>query len=621
MSTAAAQEDEGFIGPVHPLPPEESQRIEDLREQASNTLDKGEFDRARREFEEILKALPYDASAERNAARAADAAGQFEYAAEALEKAHHFEAHKQDPELHYLRGEALFTLGRMEEAFREHRIAELEIGPNPTDRMRKLWLARIYARRGYVVLADRLYESMRPPAPKFDSEVDLNQADAHLMNKDWDGGERVLKRYLALDPKNVRAREMLAWALEANGDLDGELQVRRSLVQDQPTRANDRDYGRALERASNFRASAAEYQAALAAGAPDQVLATSYDRMHYRVTPELAGGFQLRADPQAWAWRLQAGAAMPFGPHYQAGILAWHDSSEDRSVNEVVGPNVLRETGSLTGLGGYALFGTRKGGYLMLGGDGRFATTTGEDTAGVQLYGPQNQISFGGQAELDLPLAGVAEINLHGDLNEQWNDAPVTIHEGGTMSGGTGHIYLFPRNRVVLFDSGAQIRRLTLRPLELGDPSPVGSQTLLWTGVDFNLWTDGAAVMRGESLDDRMVRRTALNDAGVLSYRHFEEFANLPPDFRISLYPHASIDNGTLTVRKALAHGRVGLELHGGIGYDNRQEQFLSQGGGALLIATSWSTRLSVSYDVYHQTAIGLAGTLQIGWITLHADL
>ena len=84
----------------------------------------------------MLKALPHDGPAERDAGRAATAAGQFEYAAEALEKAHHFEGHKPDPELHYLRGEALFTLGRDEEAFREHRIAELEIGPDPEDRMR-----------------------------------------------------------------------------------------------------------------------------------------------------------------------------------------------------------------------------------------------------------------------------------------------------------------------------------------------------------------------------------------------------------------------------------------------------------------------------------------------------
>src|SRR3954453_16212833 len=191
ISGAAAQEDDGFSA-VKPLPPEEAQRVEQERKQATDTLAHGDLDRARRQFEEVLKALPHDGPAERDAGRAASAAGQFEYAAEALEKAHHFEGHKPDPELHYLRGEALFTLGRDERAFREHRIAERELGEAPEARMQKRWLARFYARRGYVVLSHRLYETMQPPPPKFDEEVSFNQADAHLLNKDWEGGARVL---------------------------------------------------------------------------------------------------------------------------------------------------------------------------------------------------------------------------------------------------------------------------------------------------------------------------------------------------------------------------------------------------------------------------------------------
>src|SRR4029077_8506618 len=154
------------------------------------------------------------------------------YAVAALERAHHFEHHTRDPEVHYLRGEALYVLGRDDEAKREHHNAELEFRRTPTARMEKLWLARIYARRGYVVLADRLYQTMLPAPPERDTEVALNQADAHLLNKDWTGGAWLLRRYLALDPKNVRGREMLGWALEAGGDLDGELEVRASLAAD-----------------------------------------------------------------------------------------------------------------------------------------------------------------------------------------------------------------------------------------------------------------------------------------------------------------------------------------------------------------------------------------------------
>ena len=154
----------------------------------------GQFDKARRELEQVLAQMPRDAPAQRDAARAAAAAGQFDYAVAALERAHHFEHHTRDPEIHYLRGEALYVLGRDDEARREHRIAELEIGKTPTDKMEKMWLARIYARRGYVVLADRLYESMLPAPPATDAEVALNQADAHLINEDWTGGAVVLRR-------------------------------------------------------------------------------------------------------------------------------------------------------------------------------------------------------------------------------------------------------------------------------------------------------------------------------------------------------------------------------------------------------------------------------------------
>jgi tetratricopeptide (TPR) repeat protein len=162
--------------------------VDRLRKNAGDDLLNGQFDKARHELEQVLEQMPRDAPAQRDAARAAAAAGQFDYAVAALERAHHFENHTRDPEIHYLRGEALYVLGRDDEARREHHIAELEIGKTPTVKVEKMWLARIYARRGYVVLADRLYESMLPAPPATDAEVALNQADAHLINEDWSGG-------------------------------------------------------------------------------------------------------------------------------------------------------------------------------------------------------------------------------------------------------------------------------------------------------------------------------------------------------------------------------------------------------------------------------------------------
>jgi Flp pilus assembly protein TadD len=596
--------------------------VDRLRKEANDDLLRGQFDRARRELEQVLEVMPRDAPAQRDAARAASAAGQFEYAVVALEKAHHFEHHTADPELHYLRGEALFVLGREAEARREHRIAELEIGKDPTGRMERLWLARIYARRGYVVLADRIYETMLPPPPETDAEVALNQADAHLINEEWAGGARVLRRYLALDPKSVRGREMLAWALEAGGDLDGELETRRSLSDDLPTPDHDRDYGRALERAESFAAARDRYGRALSeeGSHADATLLTSYQRMVYRTTPEVAGGASVRSDPQAWAWRLQAGAALPFGKRNSLGAFAWHDVSNDWHANQVVGSNVLAKTGTVTGLGTQLLLARRSGASLLVGLDARYTTERGTDASGAELLNGKGGFNFGAQAEGAADLSSYAHANIHVDLNEQWNEAPITVHEGGMMSGATGHLYLYPKSRVVLFDGGGQARRLSVSAQGTPD-RPTSSQLLVWGGIDFNLWAVSARVVRAEALDERLVRRVYLNDAGVLAYRHYELVTDSSPDFRITLAPRASIDNGTLILRKALAGGRLGFDIHGGGGYDHIQDHVLVQAGGSFVFAASWSTRLQASYDLARETATGLPGTLQIGWLTFHADI
>jgi Flp pilus assembly protein TadD len=596
--------------------------VERLRSDANKDLLDGQFDRARHELEQVLELMPRDAPAQRDAARAAAAAGQFDYAVAALERAHHFEKHSRDPELHYLRGEALYVLGRDEEARREHHICELEIGTQPTQRMEKLWLARVYARRGYLVLADRLYESMLPAPPAKDTEVSLSQADAHLINEDWSGGARVLQRYRALDPENVRAREMLAWALEADGDLDGELEVRRSLSNDHPSPAHDRDYGRALERAESYAAARDRYARAVAesgAGA-DTALITSYNRMRWRTTPEVAGGGSFRSDPQAWAWRAQAGAALPFGSRHSLAVNAWHDESNDWHANQVVGANVLAKTGTVTGLGAQLLLGRRLERSLLLGADARYETEAGTDASGADLLPSRGGFDFGGQAEGDANITRYAHVNLHLDANEQWNEAPITVHEGGTMTGATGHLYLFPVSHVVLFDGGAQARQLQLSAQGTPD-RPKANQLLVWGGIDFNLWTEPGHTVNAEALDERLVRRVYLVDAGVLAYRHYELVTHADPDFRIALAPRASIDNGTLIVRKALAHGRVGLDVHGGGGYDHLRDHTLFQLGGAFVLAASWRTRLTASYDLAHETATGLPGTLHIGWLTFHADI
>ena len=104
----------------------------------------------------------------------------------------------------------------------------------------------------------------------------------------------------------------------------------------------------------------------------------------------------------------------------------------------------------------------------------------------------------------------------------------------------------------MLFDTGAQVRQLKIAA-EGTPEKPTANQFLGWTGIDFNLWTTPGRVVRAEVLDEKLVRRVYLTDAGVIAYRHYELWTDATPDFRISLAPRASIDNATLIVRKALA--------------------------------------------------------------------
>ena len=355
--------------------------------------------------------------------------------------------------------------------------------------MEKLWLARIYARRGYVVLADRLYESMLPPPPKSDAEVALNQADAHLINEDWTGGARVLRRFLALEPKSLRGREMLAWALEASGDLEGELEVRRSLSDDLPDgRARSRLRPRARAR-GELRGGARPVRAARwrhDRGNPDATLMTSYNgcasapRRRWPPAPRCA---PIHRRGRGGCRRARRCRSAPAALGRSPGTTLRTTGRRTRSS----GPNVLAKAGTVTGLGAHLLLARRSNGSLLVGVDARYATDSGRRRERCRPAVGRRGFHFGAQAKAAAEPVAVRARQLARDLNEQWNEAPITVHEGGTMSGATGRVYLYPKSRVVLIDAGAQVRQLSLS--QQGTPAPPrSSQVLAWAGIDFNLW-------------------------------------------------------------------------------------------------------------------------------------
>jgi tetratricopeptide (TPR) repeat protein len=591
-------------------------RIELLRTDAARELALGNWEQARAVYDRLLAVAPHDAAAQRDAGRAGMAAGDFVYAARVLEQAHHFDGHHRDPELHYLRGEALYALDRLEEARDEHRIAELEIGTGALARMPKLWLARIFARRGDLRRADVLYESLWPNAASPpDAEVALNHADAHLLVKDWVGAERLLRRFLERSPDNLRARQMLAWDLESQGDLPGELVVRARLAVDDPSFEAPRDYGRALERAGDFGGALRSYDAATErTKAPDATLVMARDRMRYRLTPEVAGGLGLRSDPTTTALHLQAGAALPFASRQLVSMSFSHDVARggwpvaSTAVSAVVAALVLS---------------ARWGGTLMLGG-GVWGVSQVPVANGAALQSVPG-LRLGGVGEVDTPIGSVARLDVRGELQNQWTEAPIAVRESGTATGLTGHLFVFPvpSSHAVIIDAGTQARRLTLAPGAAGGGGPSASQLLSWLGADFVVWQNPVNVLRGQALDESLVRQTEVAEGVIFSLRHYELFGRSDPEFnqRLVLLPRSSIDNGSLVFRNPLPGGRFAFELRGGLGYERTRRNLLSQAGLTLSLATGAASRLTASYDVAQETITGLTGRRHTGWVAYHVDI
>ncbi len=600
-------------------PSSDAEDIEAMRDAAQTALDNQDFALAQAEFDRILVLAPHDAAAQRNAGRAAMAAGNFTHGVRVLERSHHFGGHHRDPELHYLRGEGLYALDRQREARAEHRIAELEMGSGPYDRMSSLWLARIHARRGNIALADTIYESLWPFADEPpDAEVAINQAEAHLLVKDWWQAGRVLRRFLERSPNHHRARQMLAWTLEARGDLDAELAVRSHLAADWSSPTVEQEFGRALERAHDDRGAYTAYLRAseLAVG-PEASLVKARERMRDRTTPEVGAMLSTRSDPAATGQHLQAGVAVPFGPRHLASLLGWYDSTNRRFP---------AANASVSAISASLVLATRWGGRLTLAGQMRSL----DRMSALDGQSPQEQggarLAWGETAAVETPLGKLVKVDLRGENDAQWNDASIAVHEGGSVTSLTGHVFVtpIPSTQRFLIDSGAQVRKLRLETLG-GTPAarPTASQTLMWVGADIVLWHDSSRILPGQILDDDLLRNTEIADSVTLSYRHYELYGESDPTFlaRIALVDRSSADIGSLVARTTLDTQWLALAVRAGMGYDRARGRTLSQTGASLFAMVTARSRLMLSYDLARETSVGLAGTRHTGWLTYHADL
>jgi tetratricopeptide (TPR) repeat protein len=581
--------------------------VEAIRVRARQALAEAHFEAARELYGSLLALAPDDPQALREAGLAAQALREFASAADLLKRASELTT-APDPELHYLRGEALWMLGRDAEARDEHVRAMREIGARPTGRLPRLWLARIYGRLGDRAAADEIYDAMIAADPT-DADAALAQAEMDAAAHQWASAERVIRRLLAVSPAHRRALEMLAWIEEARGQLADELAVREALARDSKAPEPVRDYGRALERSGDWAGALTMYRRAerLEGGAVDPILESAMRRMDQRMSIEVAAGALARTDPGADGIGGFTGVAVPFGRAHHLAFGAWHElvSKDGRggSASELVAAL------SLQGVTARAVAGAKLG----------LLTFSGAAADAMSSRSSTSPSVFGGARASG--LGGHVEAALEGEINGLWRESPLAELEGGRIDSVTAHLWANGFGHHLVVETGTQLRRLRLMSEASG--APRGSQALAWAGIDCELWRDFSSQAAGELLDDDLLQPTSRASSLVASLRHYELFATTNEAFsqRMSLADRASIDQASLAAHDVVLDGRLALELRTGLGYDWARRLVVASGGLSAWIATGASSRLSLTFEIAKEAASAFAGERLSGGMTYHVDL
>src|SRR5258705_4047098 len=117
----------------------------------------------------------------------------------------------------------------------------------------------------------------------------VEHAAALVRSRDFEQAAAMLRGVLLVDPTNRRAKEMLAFALESMGDLEGERHVRSALAAEFPDDLRiQTDYGRVLERSGEDGGALRAYRRARELDAERRAprLAAAIERMTGRTPPQ-----------------------------------------------------------------------------------------------------------------------------------------------------------------------------------------------------------------------------------------------------------------------------------------------------------------------------------------------
>ncbi len=568
-----------------------------VEEEARTALAEGQYEKAWNLFWRLVQMDPYDLPALRECGRVAHALGKLEVAVDLLGQVDKLSGHQRDPELHFLRGEALFALGRKREADREWRVVEQELGAEALDRRGTLWLARIAALRGDVGRAMELYTPLYGDVvdDAGHAEISILVIEAHVINRKWGKAEQLLRDFLREQPDHPRGRELLAWVLDNRGRADEALALRAVFAQewtDHPRKTIE--YARALEAAYREPEALAHYRHAAWLGVEGSEDAVA--RLERRIGPELGGGLALRDDPSGDVTAWSVGASMRLIGRNRLAIIA----SREATSNGVTMKEATSSAASAT-----LARRTDRGGLVALG---------------ATVYTSDVETAVGGTALAHSSPKPWWQVQLRADHNQPWRESSSTIREDGAFDAVNLALYGAPFTRRLVWSVGGQARRLTL-DASAGMPEHA-HQLFGFGGLDLVVRNNHDRLARGEILDKEMLAPRVLASSTVLSYRHYELTSEDPFGSRLVLVERSSIEEVSAVTRHVLDDGgRLAAELRGGLGYDwNREVRLWRAGGSALLSATAGS-RLTLDYDVASETRTGLSGRRHIAQMVLHVDL
>ena len=445
--------------------------------------------------------------------------------------------------------------------------------------------------------------SQASPAPA-DS---MERAAALIQSRSFEQAAAMLRQVLSTDPANRRAKEMLAFALESRGDLEGERQVRSTLAARFPDDPRiQTDYGRVLERSGEEDGALRAYRRAREANArsPAPDLDAAIERMRGRTALEVGVPLTLMSDPDATASWVQAGAAVPIGSRYHVALSGSRYAADGRTI-----PG--RTTAGALGLS----FVLRRaaGAYWMAGPRLHLVSPRG---------GAKRDLGVGGAIAGRATFIRSLEGEWRAEVEAPWDESAITVLRGGRTTAVDGRLYSHWFDQRLLLQVGARRRRLSILDADPGSTRRHAVwQSLRVAGADVVVWRKPAAAVEGEILDERMTSPTTMSSAVTVAYRHYDVSTQTTPEFVsiIGLVPRGSVDEGS--VATTLASSRAGVTLNAGLARDSARRARLWRAGGTLTWAPKPTSRIALGYEEATEVASGLVGRRREGRVSVHVDL